>query len=89
MLIGVQIGGQSWGWGTNRGPVMLMGIKKIVMPGVQKMRPVIYSGIFIAQLNLISPEDISENSHHCKNLKFENFGEYQESLILVGVSIYY
>jgi len=28
--------------------------------------------------NLICPEDISENfgeSHHCKNLKFENFGD--------------
>ena len=33
---------------------------------------------------LMSPEQISENfgeSHHCKNLKFENFGEFQQKMV--------
>jgi len=42
----------------------------------------IKSGILVA-IYLISPEDISEHfcrSHHCKNLKFEDFGESSTSL---------
>jgi hypothetical protein len=37
---------------------------------------------------LMSPEDISENfgeSHHCKNLKFENFDESQPKMVSPGL----
>ena len=36
----------------------------------------------------MSPEDISENfgeSHQCKNLKFENFGESQLKMVSRGL----
>jgi len=36
----------------------------------------------------MSPEDISENlgeSHHCINLKFENFGESQLKMVSPGL----
>jgi hypothetical protein len=36
----------------------------------------------------MSPEDIFENfgeSHHCKKLKFENFGESQLKMVSAGL----
>ena len=47
-----------------------------------------FSQEYLYQLNLMSPEDIFENfgeSHHCKKLKFENFGESQLKMVSAGL----
>ena len=49
--------------------------------------PTTKSGILVA-IYFNSPEDIYENigkSHHCKNLKFENFGESQQNIMSPGL----